>query len=510
MLRENWWRRALFLLAAGIFAEKWLEVIIKPRGDFLLHWELGRRFLAGEFLYPGGFEAPYLPFWAMVHAPLTLLPPTVAQTLLYPLSALALAVLLLVLNALTRGPAGDKNARLSAAILAVVMASGFLMRDLAECGVNLAILALTWASIYMWSRHRDCVAGTCLGLATALKCTPVLFLVYFAWKRQWRITAAGAIATLIFVIAPMTYQGSSVYALHMKTWAHSVWRGVASPDPSKGTLGEEKLQNFALRPALARFLMRLPDGHLSRLPDRWYIDFIDLPPFAAGIIVKTVMATLLAAIAWAFRRIPPHRDDPKIFWECAAVSVLILLYSPITWSQHCVGVLPAFYLIMQASLARGPMTRWTAAFLSVWVVLILVLNRTFTGAHFTLVMQSYHTTTWALLALLLITARYQSWLEQQANQKMPVAQEQIMQHLRVSESRRTAKKKFLFKLVEIEPHDYRTGPEAILGSDAGNRDNLRTVGSRICPSMAVDSLSLEKSAGRDRGELHTRRFEALF
>ena len=53
---------------------------------------------------------------------------------------------------------------------------------------------------------------------------------------------------------------------------------------------------------------------------------------------------LLAYIAWRFRRPASERHDDTILWEGAVVSLLILLYSPLTWRQHCVAVLPAFYL----------------------------------------------------------------------------------------------------------------------------------------------------------------------
>ena len=41
-------------------------------------------------------------------------------------------------------------------------------------------------------------------------------------------------------------------------------------------------------------------------------------------------------------------------WEGAVISLLILLYSPVTWKQHCVGVLPALYLVCRAALAGVP------------------------------------------------------------------------------------------------------------------------------------------------------------
>ncbi len=172
------------------------------------------------------------------------------------------------------------------------------------------------------------------------------------------VTTLYALAALaVFTLAPMILMGPRGYDKAASNWVRGVIHGVSDPDPSRGVLGEEKVTNISLRPALARYLMHLPYGHLGRPetsdipgkthqpPSRYYVDFLDLKPATAGLVVNGVMIMMVLAIAWRFRHPPSARDDPAIVWECAAVSLLILLISPITWKQHCVGVLPALYLV---------------------------------------------------------------------------------------------------------------------------------------------------------------------
>ncbi|MGA2228972.1 MAG: hypothetical protein ABSH41_31435, partial [Syntrophobacteraceae bacterium] len=45
----------------------WIKIIVRPQGDFPLHFELGRRLARGAFIYEGGLDFVYPPFWAMVH-----------------------------------------------------------------------------------------------------------------------------------------------------------------------------------------------------------------------------------------------------------------------------------------------------------------------------------------------------------------------------------------------------------------------------------------------------------
>lgn len=397
-------RRALIGIAIVIVAADWARVIVKPQGDFPLHWTFAHRFVEGQFLYAGGLHTPYPPFWAMANVPLTFLPLHAAQIVAYPISLIALAALLTVLHRLTRErlPLAPQGVFWATA-LALFLASRFIKRELVECGPNLALLALTWIAIYCWTRRRELLGGGCLGLAIALKLTPAIFLAYLVWKRQWRMAAFTVAAAGLFTLAPVLRLGYDGYSQHTRYWAANVWRGVSERDPSRGVLGEEKVQNFSLRPALARLLMRYPHDHPARQASPFWLDVFNFPPPTAGAVVRAVLAALIVGMAWAFRRPVKHRDDPAILWECAAISVLALLYSPITWGQHCVAVLPACYLIARMAWARGGMARWMLNVLAAWTVGILLLNYGLIGKPTALLLHSFHVTTW-MLVLLLVAA----------------------------------------------------------------------------------------------------------
>ncbi len=416
-MTDTLWNRLRIvpLLAASIWLlAVWVRIFlgIQPN-DFYNHWEFGRRFVAGTFIYDSGLNYVYPPVWAMLHAPLTVVSPLVAKAIVFPLAPLSIAVLLWVLNRLVRDHLPcDSDCRFWAAVLAVVLASRFLARDLQEVGVNTALVALSWLGLYCWRQRREHWGGFLLGLAAALKCTPLLFVVWFVLKRQWRMVAATMVATVLFTMAPMLVMGPVSYARAMHFWFAGVIKGVGDPDPSRGPLGEEKVENLALRPALARYLMHLPHGHLGRPetsddparpnspPSPYYLQLLDLTPSQAGWVVRVVMLGLLLPVLWWFRRLPQRRDDPVLVWEWAAISLLILLFSPITWTQHCVGVLPALYLICRAFLAgrAGPRPALYAA--GAYTALTVLLNRAMLGREVTKLLDSYRVKTLAILLLL--------------------------------------------------------------------------------------------------------------
>ena len=402
--REKRFRRLAIGLAGIVFIVQWVRAVGKLEdGDFFLHWKFANRFVQQQLLYAEGLHVPYPPFWAMAWSPIAAFSLGVAKALAYPLSLAGLAVSLFVLDRLTRKHLPlDRTRAFWAAAVALALISRFLVRELPECGPNLLLLALSWLAVYGWVKGRDVLGGMCLGLAIAMKCTPGLFLAYFAWKRQWKMAASSALAAAAFSLAPALWQGPASYAQHIEIWLTHVRLSAGQSDPSRGVLGEEELKNLSLRPAGARFLMRLPPKHLSRVEHPAYLEFLDLPPHMADRVVKLLLIALLGGAAWAFRRKVEARDDLAIVWECAAVSTLILLLSPITWAQHCVALLPAFYLLSRACLARGRFDGRIEAIVAAYAVANLLLNRGLIGRDFAMLLASYHLPTVSFLGILAV------------------------------------------------------------------------------------------------------------
>lgn len=407
------WKKVAIGLVAFVVLVQFVRLVFHPKGDFDVHWESGRRMAAGESLYAHtdgqdelGHNYPYPPFWALVHAPISYLPIQPAQLLLYPLVVVAGIGLVRTLHRLTKSHEPlSADGRFLVTAGAVFFTSRFLVRDMPECGVNLALVALSWLAVECWVRHRDWAGGWLLGLAISMKCTPALFLAWFLWKRQWKFAMTTMLAVGVFSLSPILVMGPKAYTGAMAQWTGHVWRGVGQTHPAYGVLGDEPLQNVSLRPALARYLTALPEGHRSRIDHSLYYDIGTFSPEVAGWIIKVFLVALVAGVAVAFRRPILRRDDPEWLWEAAAVSVLLLLLSPITWGQHCVSVFPAFYLMMKRRIAGQHFPMWTKAVLWSYITGMLFLNREVIGKELTYLLDSYRMPTLFLLGILVVTMR---------------------------------------------------------------------------------------------------------
>jgi alpha-1,2-mannosyltransferase len=392
-------------------AVSWIATMIKARGDFLLHYEFGRRLRTGEFLYTNGMHLPYPPFWAMLFAPFSFLPVRVAMPLFFVVGFVALVALLVVLRNLTRDRFSLKEGDTFWLVTAtLVLLSRFVLRDFADGGENLLIVALTWGGIYFFVKRKPLPGGALLGLAIALKLTPLLFAGYFVLKRQWVAALSTFAFATLFFISPALIQGRATFIDHLKFWKANVVAGMSHPDPSVGVLGPDELANKSLRPMLTRYLMKLPEGHPGRFPGAAHIDFLQLSPATAGLIIKAVTYVSFLVIMGLFCVGGADLDTTAFLRECAIINILMLLYSPITWGEHCVALIPALYLICLRYCAGKPVAPWINRAMAVVAFILIVVNRSIITKWPSELAESYHVITLCMIALAAVSLAF--WNEE--------------------------------------------------------------------------------------------------
>ena len=289
-------------------------------------------------------------------------------------------------------------------VLTIVLASRFLIRDILECGVNLALVALAWGAVWCWRQRRDVTGGGLLGFAIALKLTPALFLAWFVWKRQWKIAFATLLTATLLFLSPLLFIDRAKFVDVHRVWWHHASRGLLAENPVQGVLGEESIQNVALRPASAGIWCICPKATKPA-------SIIPGPAVFGSFPARGGMGGPVAdcgASAFSGLAISPagrSRTEPAFLWEAAAVSVMILLLSPLTWGQHCVGVIPAAYFLIREAFHRRSYLRSSLVVLGIYSVFILLLNRGLIGKQATYLLDSYYTTTWCLAAVLWLVLR---------------------------------------------------------------------------------------------------------
>jgi alpha-1,2-mannosyltransferase len=195
--------------------------------------------------------------------------------------------------------------------------------------VNL-LLAMACLLDCTWTGRRR---GVLAGLATAVKLTPGLFIVYFAVTRQWAAaTRAAATAAACELLAAMVLPGPS-----KRYWFHLAFSPSRTGDPANYT-------NQSLFGTVARL-------HLAH----W-------------LWVLWVPAGLGVAALGLWRAARAHREGQEIA-AVALVGLTGLLVSPITWQHHAVWIV----LVVGVLVARATTPRQAIAAVAVVALFLLPL-----------------------------------------------------------------------------------------------------------------------------------------
>jgi alpha-1,2-mannosyltransferase len=299
-------------------------------------------------------------------------------------------------------PAPDDRITIALCV-ALVFAARFILRDLTESGPNLFLWSVVWAGILLNLGGRWVAGGILIGFSAALKLTPAIFIPYFLLKREWGTAAAALATAVVLSVLPGLFRPPPLFWQETHTWASNAWGGVTSLDPSGTILDKPPIGNLGLRSALARFFQRYPAGHPLSVDHPGFIQFLDLSPQGAGWLVRCLMLAFLGLVAWRFRRRASDAGHPMVLpLELATVSALALLYSPITWIQHCVSLLPALFLLVLCSLQWNRVSRWMWWALLTYLVFALALTRDVVGRSTSILLESYHVVTWAILLVVML------------------------------------------------------------------------------------------------------------
>jgi alpha-1,2-mannosyltransferase len=210
--------RVLRAIAIGILAPlaawaimRWFATAV----DFHIYRYASVRALHGSDIYAGDIAGPGisghgLPYTYTPFALIALLPTTLASwSTAYHVWGLAAAAAVawaenaVVIRVVPLG-SGSRRAAILACALALTAASTMMVNEISLGQVNSLLMLACLADLFR-PRHgrlaRLIPPGTLVGVATAIKLTPGLFICYFVITRQWRLARNSALAAAACMIA---------------------------------------------------------------------------------------------------------------------------------------------------------------------------------------------------------------------------------------------------------------------------------------------------------------------
>jgi alpha-1,2-mannosyltransferase len=284
--------------------------------------------LSGDQLYQASFNGhllfTYTPFAAVTFMPLALVPGSVVELLSVAVGIAAIvAVAWMALGALGPVPA-SKRAGLALLVSAVALQLEPVRETLAFGQINMVLMALVVGDLCLPARSRW--KGVGIGVATGLKLTPAIFIVYLLGTRRVpaalrAMAAAAGTVAIGFAVLP--------------TESRQFWIDRAFLE-SERVGGVAYVANQSIHGTLIRWT-----GGVAGAEAAWWV------------LAALIGTSGLALAAWLGR----HRSDLAGVLVCALTGLLV---SPVSWSHHWVWVVPALAIGVAVALRR-PLT---------WVVVV--------------------------------------------------------------------------------------------------------------------------------------------
>lgn len=345
---------ALAAQAALKRQSEWLDVYVSA----------ARIFLHGQDYYAAGVGYLYPPFQAILAIPFVPLPNLAARTLWYAVNVAAAVCMLRSSWRMAGGPelrgVSQTDRREWIALSIGLLCCGFyVLNAFAHQQSDVVIAALAMTGCAGLLRGRKIGGPILIGLAAAFKGPPLLFAVYFLFRRQWSTAALiVAVALGVNLIPDLIYSapGGGTWLEH---WLRDYVLPTQYLHTALGTWGSELIYNQSLGGTLQRLvntkLQWTIHNHLE-VEKLTSSDTIALKSIACGAMLVMLLVSIGAAlrgIRVATNAERPYGLPTQTAIEFGVVFILALMISPMSGMAHFgVLALPAFSLSRIAVLAE--------------------------------------------------------------------------------------------------------------------------------------------------------------
>lgn len=295
--------------------------------------------------HPSGYIYP--PFLAVVLRPITALTYHRANQAWFVLNGLLLAA---GIGALLSWRPGSFDAVAGCGVLFVSLCFYPTFRAM-QCGqVSVLIFSLVCGALWLLRRRHDLSAGALVGLAAAIKLTPVVLVAWFLAARRYRAAAGAGVAAGAALLVSVAGAGIE---------NHLRFAGEILPALSRGaaTFANQSLPGF-----LARIGMETTMNAFQ---------FVDEPRWL-WLIARAGSATVLLASLLLGRRLALAGGEDG---AAAGLGLMItgsLIASPISWEHHWIQALVPLAVLVTLAVRRERVPGWEAAALAAGYVLIAV------------------------------------------------------------------------------------------------------------------------------------------
>lgn len=324
----------------------------------------------------------YPPAMALFTVPMAAMPPFWGMALWFLVNVAATVALVTYAWKLTGGPSlrDAPGAWWGVFLLGLLLGLRFLIGPLTHQQFDGLIAALTLAGCWLLLRERSLGGAALIGVAASMKCTPLLFVPYLVWRRQFKAAAVVAVVATGLNLLPDLFFPQSDGRLYVQDFVSL--SGMAGKSP--GSWFADPTQNQSLGGMIGRLAQFGLPLHVPEGPGGWWT--AETATWARGVFGAAAAALLCLTLwfcgkpfrQWGSRCLPlgsglgmPSQSSPqpsarqviersavlplaqlRFSIEVAIVVTLMLLLSPMSGKAHFAVMLFPCFLVARLAVER--------------------------------------------------------------------------------------------------------------------------------------------------------------
>ena len=361
MKKGNYLKIALYVILAIVVIGFFRNTLRRGMNDFDVVHRAATRVLHTENLYnfeDGHYLYKYSPFFAVLVAPIGLLPLSYASFLWL----LGMCVsLFFILKMAKKMIMGDKPPPGYFYLLSLLLASKFLVREIRLGQTDFLILLFIFLCLLFLQRGKEFVAGIFFALSILIKPTSLIFIPYFLYKKRFRTTASAILVSLVFLLLPSLIYGFSGNMNLLWGWKRIM--SVSSPP----------LLAVDMNQSIFAFFYRL----LTSAP--YEVNILNLSYTAVNAIVCATIIGLFLFLLFLNKKSKAIEESllhNREIIEYSLLFIFMALFSPLGWFQNysssILAIMILVYYVLETKFSKIPPKAGKDKFITVMLVLFFI------------------------------------------------------------------------------------------------------------------------------------------
>lgn len=356
---RNYFKIALYVILTIVVIGFFRNTLRRGMNDFNVVHRAATRVLHKENLYnfeDGHYLYKYSPFFALLVAPLGLLPHSYAEFLWL----LSMCVcLFFIMKMAKKMIMGDKSPPEYFYLLSLLLASKFLVREITLGQTDFLIILFIFLSLLFTHRGKEFVAGIFIALSILIKPTSLIFIPYFLYKKRFKLTASAILASVIYLLLP-----SLVYGFSRNLDLLSGWKTIMSVSSPPLLANDMNQSIFA-------FFYRL------FTPAPYEVNIINLNPYLVSILIYATIVGLFLFLLFLSRKSRwiensfVHNSESL---EYSLLFIFMTLFSPLGWVQNYSCSLFAIMILVYSIFDKKFKDKSMVIMLLLFFILVDVIN----------------------------------------------------------------------------------------------------------------------------------------